>query len=97
MKIGVLKETSAHESRVALVPAHIPALLKRDFSVLVEKGAGYAAGYEDAQYLEKGASLHSVKEILQQADIICVVRGAAARDDGEALSRQKPTTRLMNY
>lgn len=95
MKIGVLKETSANESRVALVPAHIPALLKRDFSVLVEKGAGYAAGYEDAEYLEKGAKLHSAKEILQEADIICVVRGAAARDDGETLAASLSSKQIL--
>lgn len=95
MKIGILKETSANESRVALVPAHLSALQKRGFSVLVEKGAGYSAGYDDSEYVDKGASIHAAADILKQADILCVVRGAAARDDGESLAASLTSKQVL--
>jgi H+-translocating NAD(P) transhydrogenase subunit alpha len=95
MKLGVLKETTAGETRVALVPAHIPALQKRGFDVLVEPGAGFLAGYEDAAYEEKGATLLAAKQILQQAEVLCVVRGAAASDDGESLAKQMTKKQLL--
>lgn len=95
MKIGLLKETSANEFRVAIVPTHIPALKKRGFSVLVEKGAGYSAGYDDAEYVDKGATIHPAADVLKQADILCVVRGAAARDDGESLAASLTSKQLL--
>jgi len=95
MKLGVLKETTQGETRVALVPAHIPALLKRGFSVLVEQGAGYLAGYEDAQYVEKGATLSDADSIVKQADVLCVVRGAAASETGAALAGKLTSKQIL--
>ncbi len=95
MKIGVLKETTRGETRVALIPAHIPALLKRGFEVLVEAGAGFRAGYEDKAYVEKGASMADAATIVKTADVLCVVRGAAASDDGEALAKGLTKQQLL--
>ena len=53
MKIAVLKETFPHERRVALVPASVPPLTKVGLEVLVEQGAGLAAGFLDDQYVEQ--------------------------------------------
>jgi len=56
---------------VALVPAVLPNLKKAGLEVLVEAGAGQAAGYLDAQYVEKGAKLAaSREEVFASADII---------------------------
>ena len=57
MKIAVLKETYPSERRVALVPASIPALAKAGLEVLVEQGAGQAAGLADDQYTSKGGRI----------------------------------------
>jgi NAD(P) transhydrogenase subunit alpha len=80
MNIGVPKETLPGESRAALVPADVPTLTKLGLGVLVESGLGEAAGYPDAAYEEKGASLvGSRQELFEKADIIAQVRAAGAQ------------------
>jgi NAD(P) transhydrogenase subunit alpha len=58
MKIGVPKESVAGERRVALVPDVVKSLKKNEHvDVLIEAGAGDAAGHPDAQYQEAGAEI----------------------------------------
>ncbi|NNE10318.1 MAG: Re/Si-specific NAD(P)(+) transhydrogenase subunit alpha [Gemmatimonadetes bacterium] len=79
MKIGVPKETYPNERRVALVPAAVSGLTKAGYEVLVEKGAGIAAGYPDSEYEGKGASLvDDRKSIFSLAEIVTQVRGPGA-------------------
>ncbi len=71
MIVGVPREGYPGERRVALVPAVLPNLKKAGLDVLVQAGAGQAAGYLDAEYLEKGAKLAaSREEVFASADII---------------------------
>ena len=58
MIVGVPRETYPGERRVALVPIVIPALAKAGMEVIVEAGAGAAAGFPDAEYAAKGAKIH---------------------------------------
>jgi len=55
--VGVPKESYPGERRVAIVPLVIPGLTKAGLEVVVESGAGEAAGYPDATYVEKGATI----------------------------------------
>jgi len=74
MVIGVPRETFPGERRVALVPAVIPALKKAGFDVLVEVGAGVPAGYPDAEYEARGATLVSDRqEVFSRADVVVQV------------------------
>ena len=58
MKIGVPKETADGERRVALVPDVVKSLKRNEkLEVLVESGAGEAAGHPDSQYEEAGAEV----------------------------------------
>ena len=57
MIVGVPKESYPGERRVAIVPLVIPGLTKAGLEVVVESGAGEAAGYPDATYVEKGATI----------------------------------------
>lgn len=57
MRIGVLKETSPHERRVALLPDGIGTLVKAGVEVVVEAGAGAAAGASDEAYAQAGATI----------------------------------------
>ena len=57
MRIGVPKETTAGERRVALIPEIVGKLVSGGFEVLVERGAGEAASFPDAAYEEAGAQL----------------------------------------
>ena len=56
MRVGVPKEQAAGEHRVALVPDVI-AKLGEGFTVVVERGAGVAAGFLDEAYAAVGAEL----------------------------------------
>jgi NAD(P) transhydrogenase subunit alpha len=72
--IGVPKESYPGERRVALVPLVVPNLVKAGFTVAVEAGAGVEAGYPDAFYMEKGATiLPDRKAVFAQADIVVQV------------------------
>ena len=81
MIIGVPMETYPGERRVAMVPAVVPLLLKAGCEVLVQKGAGFAAGYENDAYISKGAKLAaSREEIFATADVIIQVLCHGAND-----------------
>jgi NAD(P) transhydrogenase subunit alpha len=72
--VGVPKESYPEERRVGLVPWVVPSLVKAGFEVVVETGAGVAAGYPDAHYVEKGAKiLASRSAVFSAADIVVQV------------------------
>ena len=74
MIVGVTRESYPGERRVALVPGVIPSLLKAGLQVAVEAGAGADAGYPDADYIARGAQVHSKRnDIFRIADIIVQV------------------------
>ncbi|WP_309053352.1 Re/Si-specific NAD(P)(+) transhydrogenase subunit alpha [Streptomyces sp.] len=57
MIVGVLKEARAGESRVAATPATIEQIRKLGYDVVVDPGAGGAAGFTDSAYEAAGASI----------------------------------------
>ncbi len=57
MQIGVPREIVSGETRVALTPDVIPQLIKAGHKVLVERGAGDRAGFQDESYRSAGAQL----------------------------------------
>lgn len=73
MKLGVPKETREGERRVAAVPEVVKKLVGKGLSVGVERGAGEAAGYPDADYAAAGAELTDAAGALG-ADIVIKVR-----------------------
>ncbi|MFT4569770.1 MAG: NAD(P) transhydrogenase subunit alpha [Hyphomicrobiaceae bacterium] len=82
MIIAVPKETFPGERRVALVPAEIPRLAKKGHEVVIEAGAGIAAGYVDQAYTEKGARLAASRdEVFASGELIAQVRGLGANPD----------------
>jgi NAD(P) transhydrogenase subunit alpha len=65
MTIGVLKEGNG-ENRVVLLPEHVANLVKKEFTLLVEKGAAALAAHaNDASYQESGAAIKSRTEVLK--------------------------------
>ena len=79
MIAGAPKETYPGERRVALVPAGIPTLVRAKFEVLVESGAGAAAGYPDQAYAERGARIVPTRaELFAAADVVLQVRALGA-------------------
>ena len=72
--IGVPRESFPGERRVAMVPGVVPSLAKAGFQIVMEAGAGVGAGYPDADYLAKGASIVPDRaEVFRVADIIIQV------------------------
>ena len=75
MIVGVPREIKEEEYRVGLLPDAVSILRGRGHSVLVEKGAGEAAGIEDEEYANRGADIvSSSKEIFERADLVVKVK-----------------------
>src|SRR5262245_31915204 len=89
MKVAVVKETFPGERRVALVPTDAAKLVKSGLAVLVEPGAGAAAGFSDSAYVEKGAAIAASRAKAFSADIVLQVRslGANLRNGRDDLPR----------
>ena len=79
--VGVIRETSARESRVALTPTVVPVLAKAGVQVVVEAGAGKAAGYPDEAYREKGADVVDARDQVLASQVIARVQAV----DGAAV------------
>src|SRR5262245_9016436 len=74
MKVGIPKETLRGETRVALIPAGVPPLVKAGLEVAVEEGAGAAAGFPDDVYRTQGAKVIGRSDLFKSADVILQVR-----------------------
>ena len=55
MRIGLPREIKDGESRVALTPAGVRALVQSHHEVLFQPGVGLGAGFPDEEYLKSGA------------------------------------------
>lgn len=78
MRIAVPKESAGGETRVAAIPETVKKLVSSGNEVVVQNGAGTAAGHPDEQFTEAGASL--------AADFAATVSGADA-----VIKVQKPS------
>ena len=74
MRIGAVRETAAHERRVALVPQSVQRLRAAGQEILIEQGAGEAAGFTDALYAAAGASLVARGAVLAGSEILLSVQ-----------------------
>ena len=82
MKVGVAKETTPGERRVALVPEALGKLTAAGLEILVEAGAGTDAAFLDSAYQEAGATVVATDALYQQADIILKVAKPTADEVG---------------
>ena len=78
MRVGIPKELWPGETRVAVVPAAVPPLVKAGLEVVVEQVAGAAAGFTDDAYTSQGAALASRADVFRTSDIILQVRAVPA-------------------
>lgn len=75
MKVGIPKEISPGERRVATTPETAQRLQKLGFDVLIESGAGAAANFPDNLYEEAGCTvLPDAKTLWSTADVVLKVR-----------------------
>ena len=81
MIIAVPKETAPGERRVALVPQAVGKLVQRGLEVVVEAGAGSAAGFADQDYADQGARIEADGgAVYGQADIVLRVQISSVED-----------------
>lgn len=67
--IGILKEPEG-ENRVVALPEIAAQLVKMNFSVLVEQGAGARAFASDEDYKSQGAETGNKEKVLNSSDVI---------------------------
>jgi H+-translocating NAD(P) transhydrogenase subunit alpha len=96
MIVAIPKETAAGETRVAITPAATAVLIKNKLEVLIESGAGLAAGFEDAAYAAKGAKLTDRRTLLAAADILLQVRTSPSNQQDD-YSPLKPNCLLIGF
>ncbi|MEN8132601.1 MAG: alanine dehydrogenase [Pseudomonadota bacterium] len=73
MKIGIVKEITDKENRVALPPAGVGRLVDHGHPVLVQETAGLGSGFSDQDYLDVGAEMSDVAATWA-ADIVIKVK-----------------------
>jgi NAD(P) transhydrogenase subunit alpha len=93
MRVAVPRERAAGERRVALTPEAVGKLASSGFEVAVEREAGVAAGFLDADYETAGATLGDAAAVLDGATIVAAVR----RPTDELLDRLAPETVVIGF
>ncbi|MFK7739486.1 MAG: Re/Si-specific NAD(P)(+) transhydrogenase subunit alpha [Planctomycetota bacterium] len=88
--IFVPKESADGEARVAAVPETVKGMQKLSLEVQVERGAGLAAGFVDAEYEEAGAKLVDAGA-RKDADIVLGVQVPTA----DLCKQQKKAAKLI--
>jgi H+-translocating NAD(P) transhydrogenase subunit alpha len=77
--IGVTKETFPNENRVAVIADIAPLFAKANMQILLESGAGLAAGISDDLYKAKGVEVIPNREVVfEKSQVILQVRGFGA-------------------
>jgi NAD(P) transhydrogenase subunit alpha len=92
VKVGVPKEQAEGERRVALVPDVVRRMTAAGHDVLVEAGAGEAAGVLDPAFTEAGATIAPAADVWG-ADVVAKVVAPA----GAELERLKPDSVLIGF
>ncbi len=84
MRIGVPLETAALERRVALVPDTVGRLVKAGHEVGVQRGAGRAAGFPDAQYeAAKAVLFDDAAGLYARSELVLKVQRPSAAEAGQ--------------
>ncbi|MEA1065069.1 Re/Si-specific NAD(P)(+) transhydrogenase subunit alpha [Erwinia sp. HR93] len=88
MRIGVPGERLTGETRVAATPKTVEQLLKLGFEIVVERGAGKLASFDDDAFINAGATLCDKNDVWQ-SDVILKVN--APLDEEIELLREGST------
>lgn len=83
MKLGVLKESKAHENRVALSPEIAKQLIKKEFDIVIESGAGVNSFFTDEAYEAIGAKIEHSKTAVCACDVVLKVNALTLEEANE--------------
>lgn len=90
MIIGILKEPT-EDKRVVILPEIAGQLVKMNFEVQIESGAGSTAYAADADYVTAGAKIVTRDEILSKSDLILSIN----RPSDKELNVLRPDTMML--
>lgn len=90
--IGIPKETSFNENRIALTPEAVGVLIANGHEVVVESNAGKGSNYSDNDYSEVGARIVYDKKEIFNCNVI-VKSAPVSEEDCELL---KPNTNIIS-
>jgi NAD(P) transhydrogenase subunit alpha len=76
--VGIVSESLPGERRVAMTPGALSVLKKSNVELLMESGAGVAAGMPDAEYAEKGVRIARREDVFASCEVILQVRSLGA-------------------
>ncbi len=94
MRVGIPKEIKNHEYRVGVTPSGARELKTHGHEVFIQTQAGHAIGFDDAMYIEAGATiLETATEIFERAEMIVKVKEPQASE----LAMLKPHHVLFCY
>lgn len=97
MQLGVVRETSPGERRVAATPKTVEKLKKWGFEVVIEAGAGAGARISDAAYEAAGATVDPDGAVAWSADVVFkVLAPRALEDDTHEVSRLREGAVLVS-
>ena len=91
MIISALKERKDNEKRVAIVPDVVKKLINDGHQVLIESGAGEQSFFSNEAYIESGAEISSLDDIVLKTDILLVVD----LPSDEILSKMKDNSNIV--
>ncbi len=74
LTVGIPKETFTLEKRVAATPETVGKLVNPGFNVVVEKDAGFASHFSNAEYEAAGAKVVDAADVWKQSDIVMKLR-----------------------
>jgi NAD(P) transhydrogenase subunit alpha len=75
MKIGIPKEITPGETRIAMYPALVSAYVKEKHEVLIESGAGRGASFYDEMFTKYGATIvQDAAKLYAEAEMIFKVQ-----------------------
>jgi NAD(P) transhydrogenase subunit alpha len=96
MRIAVVRERAAGETRVAATPETVKKIVAAGHAVVVEAGAGAASSYPDSQFTDAGAEIATdASSAIRGADLLLKVRAPEASELG-ALRKGAGVAALMN-
>lgn len=85
LKIGIPKEQSHDERRVALTPGGVSILTANGHEVYLEKNAGEDANFPDHEYTEAGATVaYSAEDLYKKSELVVKV-AAPTKDEYELI------------
>jgi NAD(P) transhydrogenase subunit alpha len=81
VRIGIIRESKAGETRVSATPKTVEQLRGLGYDVIVEAGAGEQSDFPDAAYAEAGATIGSTDDVWG-ADVVFEVNSPTSEELG---------------